>query len=88
MTVVIENMAGGDRHVVRSLAQLARVAATKAPYGGFRLVKCDGLEGYGEADVRAVLAWAEAEAREAGIGRGNTAAWRQVAERAISYANA
>jgi hypothetical protein len=80
MKVEIENIAGGDRRSFRSLAQMARMAARYAPYGGWRITSCEGIA---VEDVRRVLNYTRLALRSF-LPRPRTAdEWRRVADTAI-----
>lgn len=85
MTITIQNIAGGDRHTIRSVASLARIAATHRRYGGWDVVEFGGLEDLTENEARAVLRWANPIMRRQNRPAKTARDWRVVADEAITF---
>lgn len=80
MKVEIENIAGGDRRTFSSLAQMARMAARYAPYGGWRITSCEGIP---EEDVHRVLDYTHLAIRSFRPRPRTADEWERVANTAI-----
>lgn len=85
MTITIQNIVGGDRHTIRSVAALARIAATYRRYGGWDVVEFSGVEDISEDDARAVLRWADPIMRRENRPAKTARDWRVVADEAITF---
>lgn len=80
-----KNIVGGDRHTIRSVAALARIAATYRRCGGWEVVTFGGVEDLSEDEARAVLRWASPILRGENRPAKTARDWRVVADEAITF---
>ncbi|NJL07963.1 MAG: hypothetical protein HC900_06640, partial [Methylacidiphilales bacterium] len=60
--ITIQNIVGGQRRTIRSIASLGR-AAINEPYGGWKIVSGTSVEGLDLDDIHAVFRAADAARR-------------------------
>jgi hypothetical protein len=84
--ITIQNITGGQRHQVRTIASLARLAADQ-PLGGWTIVQGEAVDHLDRDSIHAVMCAAEAARQEYMSGRGytrpTTSDWEKIADLSI-----